>query len=54
MNASCENGLKILFRLFEEEGIEAAVESVCQYAKEYERIRVWWLDQEKAGPDHQL
>jgi hypothetical protein len=48
-----ENKLKILLKLFEEEGIEAALESVSQYAKEYERIRIWWSDQERPGPDQQ-
>jgi hypothetical protein len=39
-----ESKLNILFRLFGEQDMEAAIESIAKDAKRYERIRIWRFD----------
>ena len=44
--------LNVLFRLFGQEDMEAAIESIAKDAKRYERIRIWRFDRndsEKKG-----
>ncbi len=36
--------LNVLFRLFDQEDMEAAIESIARDAKRYERIRIWRFD----------
>lgn len=42
-----ESKLKILFHLLGEDDVDAAIESISQDAKQYERIRIWRFDQKK-------
>ena len=46
-----QSKLKILFHLFAEEDIEAAIENISLDAKQYERIRIWQFDQNSPGKD---
>jgi len=39
-----ESKLNILFHLFGEEDMDAAIESIIKDAKRYERIRIWRFD----------
>jgi len=41
-----ESKLKILFHLFDEGDLNAAVENIAQDAKQYERIRIWQIDRQ--------
>jgi len=43
-----ESKLNVLFQLFGQDDIEAAIENIGQLAKQYERIRIWKFDQK--GP----
>ena len=38
--------LRVLFHLFGEEDIDAAIENIASDAKQYERVRIWKLDQD--------
>lgn len=40
--------LNVLFHLFGEEDVDAAIENITKDAKQYERIRIWKVDQK--GP----
>ncbi|MCX5638849.1 MAG: hypothetical protein NTX52_14320 [Planctomycetota bacterium] len=40
--------LNVLFHLFGEEDLDAAIENITKDAKQYERIRIWKVDQK--GP----
>ena len=40
-----ESKLKVLFHLFGQDDIDAAIEKISQDAKQYERIRIWQFDQ---------
>ena len=40
-----ESKLRVLLYLFGEEDVEAAIENITKDAKQYERIRIWRLDQ---------
>lgn len=42
-----QSKLKVLFHLFGEEDVDAAVERIGKDAKQYERIRIWRFDQKK-------
>jgi len=42
-----ESKLKILFHFFTEENIDAAIDKISLDAKQYERIRIWQIDQKK-------
>lgn len=42
-----ESKLKVLFHLFAEEDVDTAIEKISQDAKQYERIRIWQIDQKK-------
>jgi len=42
-----ESKLKILFHVFAEEDVDTAIENISQDAKQYERIRIWQIDQKK-------
>ena len=37
--------LNVLFHLFGEEDVDAAIENITKDAKQYERIRIWKVDQ---------
>jgi len=37
--------LNVLLRLFGEEDVDAAIENITKDAKQYERIRIWKVDQ---------
>lgn len=39
--------LRVLFHLFGEEDVDAAIESIARDAEQYERIRIWKFDQNK-------
>lgn len=39
-----ESKLRVLFHLFGEEDIDAAIENITKDAKQYERIRIWRFD----------
>jgi len=39
-----QSKLNILFKLLAEDGVEKAVNNICQDAKQYERIRIWRFD----------
>jgi len=43
-----ESKLNVLFQLFGQNDVEAAIENIGQLAKQYERIRIWKVDQK--GP----
>jgi len=43
-----ESKLNVLFQLFGQDDIEAAMENITKDAKQYERIRIWKVDQK--GP----
>ena len=38
--------LRVLFHLFGEEDIDAAIENIVSDAKQYERVRIWKFDQD--------
>lgn len=38
--------LRVLFHLFGEEDIDAAIENIASDARQYERIRIWKFDQD--------
>jgi hypothetical protein len=40
-----ESKLKILFKLLAEENADTAIEKITQMAKDYQRIRIWKIDQ---------
>ena len=40
-----ESKLNVLFHLFGEEDVDAAIENIAKDAKQYERIRIWRFDQ---------
>jgi len=40
-----ESKLNVLFHLFGEEDMDAAIENIAQDAKQYERVRIWRFDQ---------
>jgi len=40
-----ESKLNVLFQLFGQDDIEAAIENITKDAKQYERIRIWKVDQ---------
>jgi len=42
-----ESKLKILLHFFAEEDIDAAIDNISLDAKQYERIRIWQIDQKK-------
>jgi len=42
-----ESKLKILFHLFGEDDFDAAIDKISLDAKQYERIRIWQIDQKK-------
>ena len=48
-----ESKLKILFHLLGEDDVEAAIEKISLDAKQYERIRIWQIDQKKTKRKHQ-
>ncbi len=39
--------VSVLFHLFAEEDVEAAIENISFDSKQYERIRIWRFDQEQ-------
>jgi hypothetical protein len=43
-----ESKLNVLFQLFGQDDVEAAIENISKDAKQYERIRIWKVDQK--GP----
>jgi hypothetical protein len=43
-----ESKLNVLFQLFGQDDVEAAIENITKDAKQYERIRIWKVDQK--GP----
>ena len=43
-----ESKLNVLFQLFGQDDVEAAIENIGQLAKQYERIRIWKVNQK--GP----
>lgn len=43
-----ESKLNVLFQLFGQDDVEAAMENITKDAKKYERIRIWRFDQK--GP----
>jgi len=44
-----QSKLNILLRVLGEENVDKAVESICQDAKKYNRIRIWRIDQNKSS-----
>jgi len=44
-----QSKLKVLFHLLREEDVDAAIENISQDAKQYERIRIWRLDEQDSG-----
>lgn len=40
-----QSKLAVLFHLLGQEDVDAAIENISQNAKQYERIRIWRLDQ---------
>jgi hypothetical protein len=48
-----ESKLNVLFHLFGEEDVDAAIENITKDAKQYERIRIWRLDR-KPSSERQL
>jgi len=42
-----ESKLKILLHFFAEDDIDAAIDNISLDAKDYERIRIWQIDQKK-------
>ena len=42
-----ESKLKILLHFFAEEDIDTAIDNISLDAKQYERIRIWQIDQKK-------
>lgn len=42
-----ESKLKVLFHLFGEDDVDTAIENIAKDAKQYERIRIWQIDQKK-------
>jgi len=40
-----ESKLRILFHLFSEDDVDAAIDKISLDAKQYERIRIWQIDQ---------
>jgi len=47
-----ESKLRILFHLFGEDDVDAAIDKISLDAKQYERIRVWQFDQKKPTRKH--
>lgn len=42
-----ESKLRVLLHLFGEEDVDAAIENIARDTKQYERIRIWRIDQKK-------
>ena len=47
MVRTLESKLRVLFHLFGDEDVDAAIDNIARDAKQYERIRVWRFDQNK-------
>ena len=47
MVRTVESKLRVLFHLFGEEDVDAAIENITKDAKQYERIRIWRFDQQE-------
>lgn len=43
-----ESRLEILFKLLVEDNADTALENICKDAKQYERIRIWKVDQKES------
>ena len=46
-----ESKLKVLFHLFTEEDVDTAIENIAKNGKQYERIRIWQIDQKKQSDE---
>lgn len=44
-----QSKLRILFRLLLEKDVDVAIDSITKDAKQYERIRIWRLDQKESS-----
>ena len=51
MTRVAQGKLKILFHLLLEEDLDAAIEKIGRDARQFERVRIWRLDRNKASQD---
>ena len=49
MARAINSKLCVLFHLLKEDDFEAAIENICNDAKDYERIRIWRFDENNGG-----